>query len=379
MTLAFEEGSDSHAHGRDAKALARRMAALKAEAKDKGYFIVPLWEQAFRIAELLLMPAIAFALLTQGGLAAALGAIILGVHYPRTAYLSHDIAHEQWGPRKGQYAQFMFLLAEITQGFGPTWWVEKHELHHAFPNACKADAEGKLTPIDGDIDARPFIVWDKALADFNLSSESPAGRAFALMLARIQTFLFFPMLSIARFNWSYQSIEVAFRNGKTLEGVLCIAHWVLGLTLAGYLTPDAAWTGWVWFIVAQFIGGTILACVFVLSHTGMDVYDANDAEGFYDRQARSTRDTPTSAFFDWLAGGLNSQIEHHMFPTMARRNLARMREPTRQAMIECGYSYDSISNREAMNEVMRALREASAAMVTTAAARNTLRAPEFMG
>jgi len=64
---------------------------------------------------------------------------------------------------------------------------------------------------------------------------------------------------------------------------------------------------------------------------------------------------------------------------MARRNLARMREPTRQAMIECGYSYDSISNREAMNEVMRALREASAAMVTTAAARNTLRAPEFMG
>ena len=45
---------------------------------------------------------------------------------------------------------------------------------------------------------------------------------------------------------------------------------------------------------AQFIGGTILACVFVLSHTGMDVYDANDAEGFYDRQARSTRDTPTS-------------------------------------------------------------------------------------
>jgi hypothetical protein len=68
-----------------------------------------------------------------------------------------------------------------------------------------------------------------------------------------------------------------------------------------------------------------------------------------------------------------------MFPTMARRNLARMREPTRQAMIECGYSYDSISNREAMNEVMRALREASAAMVTTAAARNTLRAPEFMG
>ena len=379
MTLALEEDSDSRVRGRDAKALARRMAALKAEAKEKGYFVVPVWEQAFRIAELLLMPAIAFALLTQGGLAAALGAIVLGVHYPRTAYLSHDIAHEQWGPRKEKFAQYMFMLAEITQGFGPTWWVEKHELHHAFPNACKAGQDGELIPIDGDIDARPFIVWDKALADFNLQWKTETGRSIALMLARIQKFLFFPMLAIARFNWSWQSIDVAFRNGQKLEGVLCIAHWVLGLTLAGYLTPGAAWTGWVWFLVAQLIGGLILACVFVLSHTGMEVYDASDAEGFYDRQARSTRDTPTSAFFDWLAGGLNSQIEHHMFPTMARRNLARMREPTRQAMIECGYSYDSITNREAMKEVLRALKEASEAMVTTASARQALRAPGFMG
>ena len=136
---------------------------------------------------------------------------------------------------------------------------------------------------------------------------------------------------------------------------------MLGLTLAGFLTPGAAWTGWVWFLVAQLIGGLILACVFVLSHTGMEVYDASDAEGFYDRQARSTRDTPTSAFFDWLAGGLNSQIEHHMFPTMARRNLPKMREATRQAMEECGYAYEELANRDAMTAVLSALGKAAKA------------------
>ena len=104
----------------------------------------------------------------------------------------------------------------------------------------------------------------------------------------------------------------------------------------------------------------ILACVFVLSHTGMDVYDANDAEGFYDRQARSTRDTPTSAFFDWLAGGLNSQIEHHMFPSLSRRRLAKMREATKAAMLECGYAYVTLGNREAMRAVLFALGEAAA-------------------
>ena len=105
MTLAFEEGSDSHAHGRDAKALARRMAALKAEAKDQGYFIVPLWEQAFRIGELLLMPAIAFALLTQGGLAAALGAM--------AAMLAAGLTEYNFGDSEF----LMLLLVMITLPF----------------------------------------------------------------------------------------------------------------------------------------------------------------------------------------------------------------------------------------------------------------------
>jgi len=55
----------------------------------------------------------------------------------------------------------------------------------------------------------------------------------------------------------------------------------------------------------------------------------------YDRQARATRNTPSSIFFDWITGGLNSQIEHHMFPTMARRNLPKMRALTKAAVLEC--------------------------------------------
>jgi fatty acid desaturase len=93
----------------------------------------------------------------------------------------------------------------------------------------------------------------------------------------------------------------------------------------------------------------------------MEVYDATEAKGFYDRQARSTRNTPTSAFLDWLTGGLNSQIEHHMYPTMARRNLPKMREATRKAMIDCGYVYEELKNGEAMAAVLLALGEAARA------------------
>jgi fatty acid desaturase len=101
--------------------------------------------------------------------------------------------------------------------------------------------------------------------------------------------------------------------------------------------------------------------VFVLNHTGMEVYDASQAGGFYDRQARATRNTPSSIFFDWLTGGLNSQIEHHMFPTMARGNLRKMRALTRNAMLECGYAYEELKNWEALRAVLNSLSDAARA------------------
>ncbi|MCX7900293.1 MAG: fatty acid desaturase, partial [Methylocystis sp.] len=162
-------------------------------------------------------------------------------------------------------------------------------------------------------------------------------------------------------NWSYQSAQVAFRENKPLAGWLCIAHWVIGYLLAGMLTPGPFWTGWLWFTVAQMIGGLFLGTVFIVNHTGMEVYDAAEARGFYDRQARSTRNTTSTPFHDWAAGGLNSQIEHHMFPTMRRSNLAKMRPATKQAMIECGYHYEECDNRTAIRAVMDALKQAAKA------------------
>jgi fatty acid desaturase len=346
----------------DARALAQRMTALNAWARDKGYFNVPLWEQAFRCVELAATPVLAFALLALGGWSAVAGCLVLALHYPRAAYLGHDLAHNHWGLRDDAKPRFMLGAVALFQGFGSTWWVEKHELHHAFPNGCRMDDVGVLTPIDGDIDSAPWIVWDRTLTAYNSNAfTSRWGKLLAAAILRLQVQLFFPFLSVARFNWSWQSIDTAMRKKKFVEAGLCVAHWVLGLVLAAMLTPGAAWTGVVWFLSAQLLGGFFLAVVFVLNHTGMEVYDAKQAGGFYDRQARSTRNTPNSPVLDWLTGGLNSQIEHHMFPTMARRNLGKMRAATRDAMRECGYAYEELKNGEALRAVLGALGEAARA------------------
>lgn len=338
------------------------MAALKAIAREKGYFVVPLWEQAYRLVELVAGPIIALTLLSYGGAAAVLGAVILGVNFPRTAYLGHDLAHNQWGPRDDAKPTFIIRMVALLQGFGSSWWVEKHELHHSFPNGCRVSEDGTLTPVDGDIDSPPWLIWDKQLVGYNTKArESFLGRALSWLLPRFQVPLFFPLLAFARMNWSWQSIEVAWREKNYIEAVLCAAHWIIGFTLAGYLTPGPAWTGWLWLLSAQLLGGFILAFVFVLNHTGMEIYDASQAQGFYDRQARSTRNTPSSLLHDWITGGLNSQIEHHMFPTMSRRHLPKMREMTKKAMLECGYAYEEMGNRAAIQTVLSTLTEAAQA------------------
>lgn len=364
-TLSVLFGPAPELHGvrnPDARALAQRMTALKAFARKKGYFSVPLWEQALRCIELAALPALAFTLLASGGAAAVAGAILLAIHYPRTGYLSHDIAHNHWGPRNDAKSRFMLGAAALFQGYGPAWWVKKHELHHAFPNGCRVSDSGMLTPIDGDIDSAPWLVWDKALAEYNSKARKSAwDKLLSLAMPRLQVPLFLPLLSLVRFNWSWQSIDIAVREKKFGEAALCAAHWILGLALAGFLTPGPAWTGAVWFLCAQFLGGFILGIVFVLNHTGMEVYDVSQAGGFYDRQARATRNTPSSIFLDWMTGGLNSQIEHHMFPTMARRNLSKMRAMTRNAMLECGYAYEEMENREALQAVLCSLGDAARA------------------
>jgi len=361
-TLEHANTGLPNASGPDPRALAQRMAALKAAARDKGYYDVPTFEQARRVLELVAVPVAAFALLWMGGAFALVGLIVLGLHYPRTAYLGHDVAHNQWGPRDEAKARRVLGATALFQGFGAAWWVAKHELHHAFPNACKVGEDGVLRPIDGDIDSAPWVIWDKLLAEHNRRSlPGGLGGRISWLMAKFQVFMFLPLLSLARLNWSTQSIATAIREKKYQEAALCSAHWVLGFALAAYLAPSV-WIGLAWFLAAQLLGGFILAFVFVLNHTGMEVYDASEAKGFYDRQARSTRNTPSSPVHDWLAGGLNSQIEHHMFPTMARRNLAKMRDATRKAMQECGYAYEELGNGEAMRAVFRTLSEAAHAV-----------------
>ena len=101
--------------------------------------------------------------------------------------------------------------------------------------------------------------------------------------------------------------------------------------------------------------------MFIQSHNGMEVY--NDSRDFVSSQLASTRNVHSNLFNDWCApspvvcivfqachdicllryrftGGLNRQIEHHLFPTLPRHNLAKAQKLTRALCSNHGIYYE---------------------------------------
>lgn len=169
-----------------------------------------------------------------------------------------------------------------------------------------------------------------------------------------------PILLIARISWAAQSAMFSFRaknKGKVVytgwERACLALHyaWVFGAAF-GLLSPAKAVT---YFAVAQLSSGFFLSFVFIMSHNGMEVY--NDGRNFIMMQMAATRNIDRSIFNDWFTGGLNQQIEHHLFPTLPRHNLHKAQKLMRELCSKHGVYYEECSLGLGFARVVARLRE----------------------
>ena len=232
--------------------------------------------------------------------------------FTQVGFLGHDAGHRQiFGSRRANYV-LGILLGNLGIGLSYGWWVDKHNRHHAHPNTEGADPD----------------IAVGALA-FSHAQARGSGR-LARQVFRYQAYLFFPFLLLEAFNLHVASIRAltsrASRN-RPAEAALFAAH------VAGYLTivllvlsPVKA----VVFILAQQgLFGLYLGCSFAPNHKGMPILDAGDQSDFLRRQVLTSRNVRGGWLTDFALGGLNYQIEHHLFPSMPRPNLRHS-----QALIE---------------------------------------------
>lgn len=94
---------------------------------------------------------------------------------------------------------------------------------------------------------------------------------------------------------------------------------------------------------------------FAVNHIGMPLVEKGSRIGFLERQILTSRNIKPNWFTDMMIGGLNYQVEHHLFPSMARPQLKRARELTRAFCAEKGIKYTEVSFVSGYASVIRYL------------------------
>ncbi|BCJ34463.1 delta fatty acid desaturase [Actinocatenispora thailandica] len=278
-------------------------------------------------------------------------AAALAVVFTQLAFVGHDAGHQQIFRSHRINRLVGMLHGNFAVGLSFGWWVSKHNRHHANPN-----------DEDRDPDVAPgALVF--------VEEHTATRRGLAGLLTRSQAYLFFPMLLLEGFNLHVASVRALLRpsgKAKIAEVALLVAH------IGGYLTilllvmsPVHAL---VFAAVQQGLFGLYMGCSFAPNHKGMPTLRREDNVDYLRRQVLTSRNVRGGRFVDFALGGLNYQIEHHLFPSMPRPNLRRSQPLIQAFCTEYGVSYRETGLLRSYREALRHLHEVGAPLRRAAAA-----------
>jgi fatty acid desaturase len=233
-------------------------------------------------------------------------AVFLAVMFTQIGFLGHDAGHRQiCAGRRPSYVLGL-LLGNLGIGLSFGWWVGKHNRHHANPNTEGADPDVML----------------RALA--MTPDQAAASRGAARIAFRYQAYLFFPMLLGEAFSVHAASVGALSsrpRRHRWTEAALLAAHFAGYLTVVFLVLSPVKAVAFI--LVQQGLFGMYLGASFAPNHKGMLILRREDKHDFLRRQVLTSRNIRGNWLIDLALGGLNYQIEHHLFPSMPRPNLRR--------------------------------------------------------
>jgi fatty acid desaturase len=273
----------------------------------------------------------------------ALDAIFLGLVSGQLGFQLHDAGHLQMFERKWKNVLVGFLTANALLGMSHGWWVDKHNRHHANPNH---------TDLDPDIES-PAIVY---------SIEQALGRrGLRRFIAKYQAFFFFPLICLL--GWSMHLAGAKFlakqsSRFRVAEVIVLLIHAVLYLGLLAWLLGP--WSALLVIMLHKAAGGFYLATVFAPNHKGMLAVDEDSDLDFLRAQVLTSRNIRANPVTDFWYGSLNYQVEHHLFPSMARNNVRRAHGIVRDYCAEIGVPYHETSLLGSYRELLGFLHEVGA-------------------
>ena len=272
-----------------------------------------------------------------------LNATYLGFVLTQIGFIGHDIGHRQIFRTTRNTDIASLIVGNFLLGWSWGWWIDRHNRHHGRPNQLD---------VDPDI-AMPFMAFTE--------EEALKKQGFLRSMAKYQAYLFFPMLLLVAFSgpiWGIQFLLQKKSKHPPAETLLMVIHYLLFFGLL--LSRLNIWQAVVFYLINQALGGLYFGSVFAPNHKGMPILDKDTPLDFLHQQVLTARNVKSTPFTDFWYGGLNYQIEHHLFPTIPRNKLREAQRIVRTFCKEHSIAYHETGMLESYREILQRLHQVSA-------------------
>jgi linoleoyl-CoA desaturase len=266
----------------------------------------------------------------------------------------HDANHGSYASSE-RVNELLGLTLNALGGNSFIWKFKHNIIHHTYPN---------VDGMDDDIAKSPFIRM------CSTQRWMPAHR-----VQHIYTPLLYATSSMI---WVlFQDFEKYFLhkiNTIALAKMTLKDHFIFWISKVFYILFYIAlpvwligWTNWLWFFISLHVAlGLTLAIVFQLAHVVEETtfeFAASDETTRIENewaihQVKTTSDfSPNSAVISWLVGGLNYQVEHHLFPRVSHVHYPALSKIVKEKCKEFNLPYNCIpSMRQAVVSHFRLIR-----------------------
>jgi len=330
---------------------------LQHQLMEAGCFKPTPWRQSAGMIAVLATFGLGYGiLLHEPNLAVRLAALLLiattSVH---AGFIGHEAGHNTITKNRALNTAIGQIFMTLLTGLAYGHFQDIHRRHHPHCNDPSRDP-------------------DMQSGAFSLYLESAwTKRGLADWVTRHQSWLIWILISLQGFTLKIDSLRFMCREPRRAAADWAVmplhaALW-LGLPMM-ILGPGAAILN---YAVLTWMIGPYLGSVFLVNHIGTRVIGPDENFSHFHHEIATTRNLGSSRLTDFLFGGLNNHIEHHLFPNIPKARLRRARQITREFCRDCGIAYREQSWLKAcaevsryMGDVARSARGVAAALVIAA-------------
>lgn len=254
--------------------------------------------------------------------------------------IMHDANHNAYSKHLFVNKFFGFLV-NFVGGNDLNWRIQHNVLHHTYPN---------VAGVDEDIDVDGLMRFSPNQERLKFHKYQHLYAWFLYGLLTINWFLRKDYQQIVRYNKMglLTTQNITFKKAISLVIFTKIIYMILTIALPIWLAPTPWYISVIGFVIMQFVAGFLLSIIFQSAHVlPTSEFPVPDESGNIEsdwaiNQLYNTANfAPKAKLLSWYVGGLNYQVEHHLFPNICHVHYKNISKIVKETAIEYNLPYYS--------------------------------------